>query len=237
MVELAAAQLEDVGRASGESTVLETFTGKSQLLALFELSSVFSEDVTVLMEADGAAEGEAEDVDEDIEDMDGDAIGSGDEGEYLVGVSDDGKVVVIKLDDGEPDEYAVLHASYDGDLAGPFTSMVFDGDAIYMTSESSDGLYKIDLPIVVGDWCWDSEKLEEICYYNEDEGEAEDEEYMPQITYAGPADAGGTSGLLCGALTFEETQPSYAPTPAPSPAPPSSACGTASSRSRFARGG
>ena len=57
---------------------------------------------------------EAEDVDEDIEDMDGDAIGSGDEGEYLVGVSDDGKVVVIKLDDGEPEDYAVLHASYDG---------------------------------------------------------------------------------------------------------------------------
>ena len=28
-----------------------------------------------------------------------------------MGVSDDGKVVVIKLDDGEPeDEYAVLHA-------------------------------------------------------------------------------------------------------------------------------
>ena len=29
----------------------------------------------------------------------------------------------------------------------------------------------------------------------------------------GPADAGGTSGLVCGSLTFDETLPSYAPTP------------------------
>ena len=150
---------------------------------------------------------EAEDVDEDIEDMDGDAIGSGDDGEYLVGVSDDGKVVVIELDDGKPEDYAVLHASYDGE--GPVTSMVFDGDAVYFTSES--GLYKIDLPIIVAEWCWDGEDV--VCYYDEDEGEAEDEDYMPLITYVGPADAGGTSGLVCGSLTFEETQPSYAPTP------------------------
>merc|ERR1719399_1069964 len=112
-------------------------------------------------------------------------------------------VVVIKLDDGEPDEYAVLHASYDGE--GPVTAMVFDGDAVYFTSES--GLYKIDFPIIVAEWCWDSEEADAICYYNEDE------DYMPQITYVGPADAGGTSGFVCGSLTFEEALPSYAPTP------------------------
>ena len=60
-----------------------------------------------------------------------------------MGVSDDGKVVVIKLDDGEPEDYAVLHASYDGE--GPVTSMVFDGGRLLHL----DGLYKIDLPIVV----------------------------------------------------------------------------------------
>merc|ERR1719271_246239 len=88
--------------------------------------------------------------------------------------------------------------------------MVFDGDAVYFTSDN--GLYKIDLPIIVAEWCWDGG---DVCYYDEDEGEAEDEEedYMPLITYAGPADAGGTSGLVCGALAFEEAQPSYAPTP------------------------
>ena len=44
---------------------------------------------------------EAEDVEEDVGE-DSTYLGSGDEGEYLAGVSDDGKVVVIKLDDGEP---------------------------------------------------------------------------------------------------------------------------------------
>merc|ERR1719421_635428 len=89
-----------------------------------------------------------------------------DDGEYLVGMSDDGKVVVIKLDDGEPDKYAVLHSSYEG--TGPVTSMVFDGDAIYFTS-TQDGLYKIDLPIIVAEWCWGDEDV--VCYYDEDEGE------------------------------------------------------------------
>ena len=70
--------------------------------------------------------------------------------------------------------------------------MVFDGDAIYFTSES--GLYKIDLPIIVAEWCWDGEDV--VCYYDEDKGEAEDEDYMPLITYAGPADAGGTLSLI-----------------------------------------
>ena len=85
--------------------------------------------------------------------------------------------------------------------------MVFDGDAVYFTSDN--GLYKIDLPIIVAEWCWDSAKT--VCYYDEDEGEAEDEDYMPLITYVGPADAGGTSGFVCGSLTFDEALPSYAP--------------------------
>ena len=29
---------------------------------------------------------------------------------------------------------------------------------------------------------------------------------MPLITYVGPADAGGTSGLVCGSLTFDEAE-------------------------------
>ena len=100
---------------------------------------------------------EDEDTEEDV-DEDSTLIGVGDDGEYLVGVSDDGKVVVIKLDDGEPEEYAVLHASYDGE--GPVTSMVYDGDAVYFTSDN--GLYKIDLPIIVAEWCWDGEDV--VCY-------------------------------------------------------------------------
>ena len=43
-----------------------------------------------------------------------------------------------------------------------------------------------------------------MCYYDEDEGEAEDEDYMPLITYAGPADAGGHRRLRLVSRTFEE---------------------------------
>ena len=101
--------------------------------------------------------------------------------------------MVIELNDGEPeDRRSTLRRNdpVDG-----------DGDAVYFTS---DALYKIDLPIVVAEWCWDSK--EAVCYYDEDEGEAEDEDYMPLITYAGPADASGdaTAGFVCGSLTFEE---------------------------------
>jgi hypothetical protein len=54
-------------------------------------------------------------------------------GEYLVGLSDDLQVVVVRLDDG-PDTYAVLEPqiewSGERETAGPFSSLVFDGEAL-----------------------------------------------------------------------------------------------------------
>ena len=76
---------------------------------------------------------EAEDGDEDV-DEDHTQFGSGDEGEYLVGVSDDGKVVVIKLDGGAR-RICRAPRLYDGE--GPVTSIVYDGDAVYFTSRCS----------------------------------------------------------------------------------------------------
>jgi hypothetical protein len=108
----------------------------------------------------------------------------GEEGEYLVGLSDDLKVVVIRLDDG-PDTYAALEPqiewSGERETAGPFSSLVFDGEALYAISDSGVGMFKIELPLVVGDWCWDPESVDEdnlndagvgysegVCYLNEE---------------------------------------------------------------------
>ena len=114
--------------------------------------------------------------------------------------------MVIKLDDGEPEDYAVLHASYDGE--GPVTSMVFDGDAVYFTS---DGLYKIDLPIVVAEWCWDGEDVDLLLRRGK-RGRGRGLHASDNVRRPGRRRRRHI-GLVCGSLTFEETQPSYAPTP------------------------
>ena len=62
---------------------------------------------------------------------------------------------------------------------------MFDGEALYAISDSGVGMFKIELPLVVGDWCWDPESVDEdgysegVCYLNE-EGEPEDEDSQPR---------------------------------------------------------
>ncbi|KAH8074334.1 DNA binding protein [Aureococcus anophagefferens] len=88
-------------------------------------------------------------------------------GTYLLGLSQDYKVLVIHLDDtGYPDKYAVLDTSVDwGDaeeggetaFGAAFAYHSADGGRrAYFASNDGYGLLELDLPVTVPDACWNS---------------------------------------------------------------------------------
>ncbi|KAK7250294.1 hypothetical protein SO694_00007247 [Aureococcus anophagefferens] len=148
-------------------------------------------------------------------------------GTYLLGLSQDYKVLVIHLDDtGYPDKYAVLDTSVDwGDaeeggetaFGAAFAYHSADGGRrAYFASNDGYGLLELDLPVTVPDACWNS-GLDTSGHSACASGSSETLEWL-----AYSREASSNDGLNC--PVFWSVYATYAPTLAPTKEPSGAPC-------------